>query len=67
MKHVSILVPKGDCSLVNIEGTHQVLSRVNEHLAKSGKSPLFKIQLVGLQKDTTIKKGLFKIFPDVLK
>jgi transcriptional regulator GlxA family with amidase domain len=66
MKHISILVPEGDCSLVNIEGTHQVLSMVNEHLAKSGKSPIFKIQLVGLQKDTTIKKGLFKIFPDVL-
>jgi transcriptional regulator GlxA family with amidase domain len=51
---------------VNIEGTHQVLSRVNEHLAKSGKAPIFEIQLVGLQKDTTIKKGLFKIYPDVL-
>jgi transcriptional regulator GlxA family with amidase domain len=66
MKHISILVPEGDCSLVNIEGTHQVLSRVNEHLAKSGKAPIFEIQLVGLQKDTTIKKGLFKIYPDVL-
>jgi transcriptional regulator GlxA family with amidase domain len=66
MKHVSILVPEGDCSLVNIEGTYQILSRVNEHLAKSGKPPLFNIQLVGLQKDTTIKKGLFKICPDVL-
>ena len=66
MKHISILVPEGDCSLVNIEGTHQVLSRVNEHLAILGKPPLFEIQLVGLQKDTTIKKGLFKIYPDVL-
>ena len=66
MKHVSILVPEGDCSLVNIEGTYQILSRVNEHLAKSGKPPLFNIQLVGLQKDTSIKKGLFKICPDVL-
>ena len=66
MKHISILVPEGDCSLVNIEGAHQVLSRVNEHLAVSGKPPLFEIQLVGQQKDTTIKKGQFKIYPDVL-
>jgi len=66
MKHISILVPEGDCSLVNIEGAHQVLSRVNEHLAKSGKSPIFDIHLVGQKKDTTIKKGLFKIYPDVL-
>jgi len=66
MKHVSILVPEGDCSLVNIEGAHQVLSRVNEYLVLSGKPPLFQIQLVGQQKDTTIKKGLFKICPDVL-
>ena len=66
MKHISILVPEGDCSLVNIEGTHQVLSRVNEYLSRSGKPPLFEIQLLGLQKETAIKKGLFKVYPDVL-
>jgi transcriptional regulator GlxA family with amidase domain len=66
MKHISILVPNGDCSLVNIEGTHQILSRVNEYLVKAGEPPLFEIQLVGLEKDVHIKKGLFKICPDVL-
>jgi hypothetical protein len=60
MKHISILVPEGDCSLVNIEGTQQVLSRVNEHLAESGKPPLFDIQLVGMQQDANIKRGCSK-------
>ncbi len=66
MKHISILVPESDSSIVNIDGTYQILSKVNEHLAQSGKPPLFDIHLVGLQKDVIMKKGLFKIYPDVL-
>lgn len=66
MKHISILIPEGDCSLVNIEGSHQILSEVNSVLARAGKPPLFKIQLVGIRKETTMKKGLFSIHPDVL-
>jgi transcriptional regulator GlxA family with amidase domain len=66
MKHVSILVPEGDCSLVNIEGTHQILNRVNDHLADLGRPPVFTVQLVGLHREIRMKKGLFKVCPDVL-
>jgi transcriptional regulator GlxA family with amidase domain len=66
MKHLSILVPEGDCSVTNIEGTHQIFSEVNAFLARSGKAPLFKIQLVGLRKEAHMKKGLFTVHPDVL-
>lgn len=66
MKHISILIPEGDCSLVNVEGTHQIFSEVNSVLARAGQPPLFKIQLVGLRKETRMKKGLFSIHPDVL-
>jgi transcriptional regulator GlxA family with amidase domain len=66
MKHISILIPEGDCSLVNIEGSHQIFSEVNAVLARAGKPPLFKVQLVGLHKETRMKKGLFSIHPDVL-
>jgi len=66
MKHISILIPEGDCSLVNIEGSHQIFNEVNSILARAGKPPMFKVQLVGLSKQTTMKKGLFTIHPDVL-
>lgn len=66
MKHISILVPEGDCSLVNIQGTHQIFSEVNALLARAGKAPLFKVQLVGLHKENASHKGLFQIHPDVL-
>jgi transcriptional regulator GlxA family with amidase domain len=66
MKHISILIPEGDCSLVNIEGSHQIFNEVNSVLKRAGKEPLFKVQLVGLNKSTTMKKGLFTIHPDVL-
>lgn len=66
MKHVSILVPIGHTSLVNIEGTHQMLNQVNGFLAQMGKPPLFNIQLVGLEKETRQATGLFTVNPDAL-
>jgi hypothetical protein len=66
MKHVSILVPEGDSSLTNIAGTYQILNEVNTVLSRAGKAPLFKVQLVGLHKETSIGKGLFSVHPQVL-
>jgi transcriptional regulator GlxA family with amidase domain len=66
MKHVSILVPEGDCSVTNIEGTLQILHRVNDYLADLGRPPIFNVQLVGLHREVRMKKGLFKVCPDAL-
>jgi transcriptional regulator GlxA family with amidase domain len=66
MKHVSILVPEGDCSVTNIEGTHQILSRVNEYLAELGRPPAFTIKLVGLHHEIRMKGGLYTVCPDIL-
>ncbi len=66
MKHVSILVPEGDCSLTNIEGTHQILRKVNDYLAALGRPPMFTVQLVGLHREVRMQKGLFMVCPDVL-
>lgn len=66
MKHVAILIPQGHTSLVNIEGTHQIFSEVNNLRMGMGKAPLFNIQLVGLSKETTQRDGLFTIKPDCL-
>ena len=66
MKHVSILIPRGHTSLVNIEGTHQILSEVNTLRVERGNTPLFKIELVGLSKQTDQPSGLFTVKPDVL-
>ncbi len=65
MKHVSILVPKGDASVVNIGGTHQMLSWVNEFFDQTGREPLFNIQLVGLEEQTEQTNGMFVIHPDL--
>jgi transcriptional regulator GlxA family with amidase domain len=66
MKHVSILVPRGHTSLVNIEGTHQILSNVNGFLQAQGSDPLFDVHLVGLARHTRQSTGLFTVNPDSL-
>ena len=66
MKHVSILIPRGHTSMVNIGGTHQMLSWVNTFFLETGRQALFKIQLVGLEKCTEQSNGLFSVNPEML-
>ena len=66
MKHVSIIIPKGHTSIVNIGGTHQMLSWVNEFFELTGRNALFEIQLVGLEKTTVQSHGLFSVHPEAL-
>lgn len=64
MKHVSLLIPEGDASLSNIEGSYKVFTKVNEALERVGKPPLFKVQLVGLSKEARATH-FFTIKPDM--
>ncbi|MEL7835140.1 GlxA family transcriptional regulator [Fodinibius sp. Rm-B-1B1-1] len=66
MKHVSILIPRGHTSVVNIGGTHQILNRVNGMAAEKGNQPVFDVHLVGLEKETRQSTGLFVVSPDCL-
>ncbi len=64
MKHVSIIVPRGEAILSSIVGSYKVFAGANEYLSKSGEQPLFDIQLVGLGGDTKLYDGLFSVHPD---
>lgn len=66
MKHVSILIPRGHTSVVNIGATHQILLQVNEMLVEKGGTPVFDVHLVGLEKETRQSSGLFAVNPDLL-
>jgi transcriptional regulator GlxA family with amidase domain len=66
MKQVSILVPQSPCILSSVIGAYKVLNTVNNTLKSQGKKPFFKIQLVGLSKETELYDGLFIVRPDVL-
>src|SRR5262249_44456623 len=66
MKHVSILVPRGHTSLVNIEGTHQILTEVNTFQGFLGRGPLFDVQLVGIVHEADQPNGLFTVKPPTL-
>ena len=64
MKHVSILVPQGDCILSSIIGPFKVLNGANEYLIKTGRKPAFDIHLVGISHTTNLYNGLFSVHPD---
>ena len=66
MKHVSILIPEGHTSLVNIAGTHQILNQVNGIAAQFGREPVFEVALVGLTREARQDIGLFTVTPNFL-
>ena len=51
--------------MVNIAGTHQMFSFVNEILGQQGKAPLFHVQLAAAEKSTLQTNGLFSIHADL--
>lgn len=65
MKHISILVFRGDAVLGSIEGPHKLFSSINDFLAAIGKPPIFKVQLVGLSAGSQRYEGLFEVHPDI--
>lgn len=65
MKHISVLVPKGDAALGTIEGPFKFFSFVNDFLKAMGREPEFTIQLVGLSADTQRYSGVFSVMPDI--
>ncbi len=65
MKHVSILVPRGDAVLSSIVGPFKVFNYVNSYLTTNGRKPCFDIHLVGLDEHTELYGGLFSVKPDL--
>jgi len=63
MKHISILVPRR-AILGSLEGTRQLFTQVNAFFKERGEPPLFKVQLVGLSKETELTGGLYTINSD---
>jgi transcriptional regulator GlxA family with amidase domain len=63
MKHISILIPKGEAVMGSIEGPHKVFMQVNDFLTDMGKPPMFDIKLVGLTKELQTYENLFTVKP----
>lgn len=65
MKHISIIVPNGEAVLSTIVGSFKIFSKVNDFLIQSGqqKEPMFTIDLVGLNNETSLYNGAFTIKP----
>jgi transcriptional regulator GlxA family with amidase domain len=66
MKHISIIVPQGHSSMVNIEGTHQIFNEVNTICQRMGRDPIFSVQLVGIGTSSSQRDGLFIVTPHEL-
>lgn len=64
MKHISILVTRGETVMGSIEGPHKVFTSVNGFLHNMGREPLFHVQLVGIDEATQKYEGLFSVTPD---
>lgn len=51
---------------MNIGGAHQILNAVNDALRERGRAPLFRVELVGLNRHASQPSGIFEINPNVL-
>lgn len=50
-----------DSTITSIDSSYQILSRVNDFLKYQGKPPFYTVEMVGLEKETILDEGLYKI------
>lgn len=60
MKHVSILTLY-DATLTSIDSSHQIFTRVNDFMHYQGRTSVYDVELVGLQKEMNLGNGLYSI------
>lgn len=65
MKHLTILVPKGQNNLSSIVGAYKIFARANLYRKEIGKKEVFKIELAGISKKVEFYDGLFTVKPHV--
>lgn len=64
MKHLTIIVPEGECNnLSSIVGAYKIFSRANAYWKQNGKDEMFKIQLAGISNQVDFYEGLFSVRP----
>ncbi|MBS1688600.1 MAG: helix-turn-helix domain-containing protein [Bacteroidetes bacterium] len=63
-KHISILVPEGEASIIDIIGSYKAFSGANRYLMQQGQAPMFEIQTVGY-KPQHYDGGIFTVTPQV--
>lgn len=64
-KHVSILVPQGEASLIDIIGSYKAFNGANHYLQQHGQQPKFHVQMVGTGMPQEYERGMFTITPHV--
>ncbi len=65
MKDIAILVPETAVA-EGVTGPRYLFTTANQFLQAAGKEPLFKVQLVGEQKNVQVQDGVYSITTDVL-
>lgn len=63
MKHVSILIPNGEHSVVNVMGCQQILNVANDRFEEQFGEKLFEIDLVGFAESYESIPGLAQAIP----
>jgi transcriptional regulator GlxA family with amidase domain len=68
MKHLTILVPDGQCNLSTVAcvvGAYEIFSGANEYWKTEGKKEIFKIEVAGASEEAEIGNGLVTLHPQV--
>lgn len=64
MIHVSLLLPKGDTSISNLEATHKMFTMANSFLMEQGEEARFRVELVAASNEGRTSNGIFTVSPD---
>lgn len=63
MKTISIIIPRGQYSIVNIAGSYQILNWANDMYYQQSRKQLFNVEFVGVDRPSNDTMGLYSVSP----
>ena len=63
MKHVTIVVPKGNINISSITGAFEILTYANEYWRKMGNKSRIEVRIAGFVPELKLNVGFFSIHP----
>ncbi|HEY0653706.1 MAG TPA: helix-turn-helix domain-containing protein [Chryseosolibacter sp.] len=67
MKHVVVVVPKGEVVLSSITGTYEILTRANGLWQRAGNKSKMEVTIASFEKELTLDAGFFSVKPKDIK
>jgi len=67
LKHITIVVPKGNSNLSSITGSYEIFNRANSFWKSKNNKAIFEVKIASFEENISLQNGYFTIHPSNIR